>query len=179
MNQILDAQITKPEVEEGKTNEPEETHETKMVLWDSAPIPRLDEEEPTKEIQLSSVNVTTIIKGLVIDEILILPKIKKIQETMKKISSTTQKKSKSDLVNKKDKVPEVSKPIKIVENTIERNKKGPVEYDMGYDIVEDIKKMKVNISLFELCNLPQQRKNLLEDFDLRPNRSHDGIQSNK
>ena len=33
MNQILEAQITKPEVEEEKTNEPEETHETTMVLW--------------------------------------------------------------------------------------------------------------------------------------------------
>ena len=32
---------------------------------------------------------------------------------------------------------------------------------MGYDIVEDIKKTKANISLFELCNLPQQRKNIL------------------
>ena len=36
---------------------------------------------------------------------------------------------------------------------------------MGYDIVEDIKKTKANISLFELCNLPQQRKKLLEAFD--------------
>ena len=34
MNQILDAQITEHEVEEEKTNEPEETHETTLVLWD-------------------------------------------------------------------------------------------------------------------------------------------------
>ena len=87
MNQILDAQITKPEVEEEKTNEPEETHETIMVLWDCAPTLGLDEEEPTEDIQLSSVNVTTKRKGPVMDEILILPKIRKIQESMKKISS--------------------------------------------------------------------------------------------
>ena len=48
MNQILDAQITEPEVEEEKTNESEETHETTMVLWDCAPTLGLDEEEPTK-----------------------------------------------------------------------------------------------------------------------------------
>ena len=40
---------------------------------------------------------------------------------------------------------------------------------MGYDIVEDIKKTKVNIYLFELCNFPQQRKKLLESFDPQPN----------
>ena len=50
MNQILDAQITYPKVEEEKENEPEETHETTMVLCDYAPTLGLDEEEPTEEI---------------------------------------------------------------------------------------------------------------------------------
>ena len=116
MNQLLDAQITEHEVEEGKTNEPEETHGTTMVVWDYAPTLGLDEEEPTAKIQLSLVNVTTRSKGPVMDEILILPKIKNIQETMKKMSSNTQATSKSDLVNTKDKVATVRKPINIVEN---------------------------------------------------------------
>ena len=42
---------------------------------------------------------------------------------------------------------------------------------MGYDIVEDIKKTNANISLFELCNLPQQRNNLMEDLDPQPSSS--------
>ena len=67
MNQILYAQIENPEVEEEKTNEPEERHETKMVLWDCVPTPELNEEDPTKEIQLSSINVTTKSKRLVMD----------------------------------------------------------------------------------------------------------------
>ena len=46
-------------------------------------------------------------------------------------------------------------------NKIEATK----EQGMGYDIVEDIKKTKANISLFELCNFPQQRKKLLEAFN--------------
>ena len=78
MNQILDAQITELEVEEEKTNELEETHETMMVLWDCAPTLGLDEEDPIEEIQLSSVNVTTRSKGPIMDESLILPKIRKI-----------------------------------------------------------------------------------------------------
>ena len=35
------------------------------------------------------------------------------------------------------------------------NKKSSVEPEMGYDTVEDIKKTKENVSLFEMCNLPQ------------------------
>ena len=70
---------------------------------------------------------------------------------MKNISSNTQTTSKFDLVTTKDKVPVVSNPVRIVESS----KKGPIEYDMAYEIVEDIKKAKENISLFELCNLPE------------------------
>ena len=43
----------------------------------------------------------------------------------------------------------------------EENNKGPIECDMGYDIIEDIKKTKEIFSLFEICNLPQQRKKLV------------------
>ena len=49
MNQILDAQITEPGVKEEKTNEPKESHETTMVLWDCAPMSGLEEEEPNEE----------------------------------------------------------------------------------------------------------------------------------
>ena len=58
--------------------------------------------------------------------------------------------------------------MKTVINKSEGTRKGLVERDMGYDIIEDIKKTKENISLFELCNLPQQRRNLLEAFDPQP-----------
>ena len=136
MNQLLDAQLIEPDVEEDQSNEPEETNEeTTMVLWDCVPTLELNEEDPTEEIQLSSVNVTTRSKGIVMDESSVLLKIKKMQENMKKIISTTQTTSKSDLVDLKDKVPAVSKPVKIVENKTKRIKKGLMEYDMGYDIV--------------------------------------------
>ena len=61
-----------------------------MVLWDWAPTLGLSEDEPTEEIQVLSVNVTTRSKEPVVDESLILPKIKKLKENMKKILSTTQ-----------------------------------------------------------------------------------------
>ena len=59
-----------------------------MVLWDWAPTLGLSEDEPTKEIQVSSVNVTTRSKGSVVDESLLLPKIKNLKENAKKIIST-------------------------------------------------------------------------------------------
>ena len=98
---------------------------------------------------------------------------------MNKISSNTQTTSKSDLVNKKDKIPKVNTPVKTVENKTENSKKGLVNCDMGYDIVEDINKTKANHSLFELCNLPQQRKKLLEAFDPQPSSSQDDSKFDK
>ena len=49
-------------------------------------------------------------------------------------------------------------PVKSTENKVENIKKNSNEHEMGYDIVEDIKKAKENISLFEMCNLPNKRK---------------------
>ena len=37
---------------------------------------------------------------------------------------------------------------------------------MGYDIVEDIKRAKANISLFEMCNVPQQKEKLLKALEV-------------
>ena len=52
-----------------------------------------------------------------------------------------------------------------VENKVENVKKNSTEHEMGYDIVEDIKKTKENISLFEMCNLPQQKEKLLKALE--------------
>ena len=37
---------------------------------------------------------------------------------------------------------------------------------MGYDIVEDIKKDKANISLFEMCNVAQQKEKMLKPLEV-------------
>ena len=92
-----------------------------------------------------------------------------MKENMKKFLSATQTTPKPNPVNIKDTIPVVNKPMKTVINKSEGTRKVLVEHDMGYDIVEDIKKTKTNISLFELCNLLQQRMKLLEAFDPQPN----------
>ena len=52
----------------------------------------------------------------------------------------------------------ISTSVKSAEKKFENIKKNSNEHEMGYDIVEDIKKSKENISLFEMCNLPNKRK---------------------
>ena len=106
-----------------------------MVLWDCVPSLGLSKEEPNEKTHLSSVNVSTRSKGPVIDDRLIFPKIRNIQESMKKISSNTQTPAESYLVITKDKVTAASNPMNVAENKIKKNKKGPTECDMGYDII--------------------------------------------
>ena len=56
----------------------------------------------------------------------------------------------------------INMPLKPIEDKIDNVKKNLKEPEMGYDIVEDIKKTKENISLFEMCNVPQQKEKLLK-----------------
>ena len=56
-------------------------------------------------------------------------------------------------------------PLKSTENKAENVKKNSTKHELGYDIVEDIKKAKANISLFEMCNIPQQKEKLLKALE--------------
>ena len=136
-----------------------------MVLWDCAPMLGLENEEPIEEIQLLAVNVTTRSKGPLIEDNTLFPKIKKIQENMKKIRNNTQTQPVPNLVITRKNAPTIRKPVKATENKVESIKKSSTECEMGYDIIEDIKNTKENISLFKMCNLPQQRRKLLKAFD--------------
>ena len=48
---------------------------------------------------------------------------------------------------------------------------------MGYDILEDIKKTKANISLFEMCSLPQKKMKLLEALNPPTSKPQENVQS--
>ena len=114
MNQLLDSKLTDHVVEKEKSYEPEEApEETTMVMWDCMSTLGLDEEEPTEEVQLSEVNVTTGSKGPIVDEILLLPNIRKIRERMKKISSNTETPPIPDFFITRKRAPVVSKPVRL------------------------------------------------------------------
>ena len=94
----------------------------------------------------------------------ILPKIKKIQENIKKKNNTTDKIPEFTITSQDPKrINMHDKPVEDKFDDVKKNLKTP---EMGYDIVEDIKKAKANISLFEMCNLPQQKEKLLKALEV-------------
>ena len=87
---------------------------------------------------------------------------------MNKVLSNTQTTPNPNPVNMKETIPVVDKSMKTKINkhmeTLANRRETNKERGMGYDIVEDIKKTKENVSLFELCNFPQQRKKNSRSF---------------
>ena len=51
------------------------------------------------------------------------------------------------------------------EEKMNADKPHPIEQQMDYDIVEDLKKVKANVSLFEMCKVPQQKERLLKSLE--------------
>ena len=51
------------------------------------------------------------------------------------------------------------------EEKMNADKPHPIEQQMDYDIVEDIKKARANVSLFEMCKVPQQKEKLLKALE--------------
>ena len=45
------------------------------------------------------------------------------------------------------------------------DKPHPTEQQMDYDVVEDLKKVKENASLFKMCKVPQQKEILLKALE--------------
>ena len=94
-----------------------------------------------------------------------LPKIKRLQKNVKEFQNNSSA----------DKIPEFTitsqNPrqndtfAKPHEEKMNVGKPHPAESQMDYDIVEDIKKIRANISLFEMCKVPQQKEKLLKALE--------------
>ena len=72
---------------------------------------------------MSDVNVTTRSKGSIIEDNTLLPKIKMIQENLKKLKNNTQTQLIPDLVITRHNTPIVSKTVKDAERKVEGVKK--------------------------------------------------------
>ena len=84
MNQLLDSKLT--ETEEEKDNQSiEKKEEEALVLWDCVSMSDTLEEGSPKQEETSETNVTTRSQRLLKEDNSILPKIKKLQENMKKV----------------------------------------------------------------------------------------------
>ena len=156
MNKLLDSKLIEDGDEERKvstTSTKEQEVET-MVLGNSISLFDAEEENNWRYKDVMETNVTTRSQGSIKEDSLILPKIKRLQKNVKKFQNNSSA----------DKIPEftitsqdprqndaLAKPN---EENMNVDKPHPTEPQMDYDIVEDIKKVKVNISLFEMCKVP-------------------------
>ena len=110
------------------------------MLWDCVSMVDTLEEGSLKQEETLETNVTTRSQGLVKEDKSILPKIKRLQENVKKIQKT----------NTADKIPkftitsqdpkQINMPVKPIEDKVDNVKENLKAPEMGYDIVEDIKK---------------------------------------
>ena len=110
--------------------------------------------------------MTTRSQGLFNKYNSILPKIKKFQENMNKIRKNTIADKIPEFTITSQDPKQINMPVKPVEEKVDNVKTNLKEHKMGYDIVEDIKRAKANILLFEMCNVPQQKEKLLKALEV-------------
>ena len=86
MNQLLDSKLTETGKEDKKDNQSTEKQgEDTLVLWDYVSMFDTEGEDSLKQEETPETNVTTRSQSLLKEDNSILPKIKKLQENMKKI----------------------------------------------------------------------------------------------
>ena len=91
MNQLLDSKLTEDNDEEGKDNNKltENQEDDAMVLWDRVSLFDTEEEKDPRHEDILETNVTTRSQGLIKENSLMLPKIKRLQKNVKKFQKNT------------------------------------------------------------------------------------------
>ena len=85
MNQLLDSKLTKANDEEENDNKSTEKQEDgAMVLWDCVSMFDTEKESDLRHEDILEANVTTRSQGLIKEDSLIIPKIKRLQKNIKK-----------------------------------------------------------------------------------------------
>ena len=109
-------------------------------------------------------NVATRSQGAVKDDSLILPKIRRLQRNVKK---KFQNKALADKIPEFTITSQNPRQNDTTAKTSEGNadKPHPIGQPMNYDIVEDLKRVKANVPLFEMCKVPHQKERLLKALE--------------
>ena len=167
MNQLLDSKLIEANDEEENDNKSTEKQEDDaMVLWDCVSMFDTEKESDLRHEDILEANVTMRSQGIIKEDSLIIPKIKRLQKNVKKFqkNTTTNKIPEFTITSQNPK--QINVPTNPIEEKINNVKTNLTEHKMEYDIVEDIKKVKANISLFEMCNVLQQKEKLLKALEM-------------
>ena len=91
MNQLLDSKLTEDGDEERKDSNAstKEQEDETMVLWNSVSLFNAEEERNWEYEDVVETNITTRIQGLVKEDSLMLPKIKRLQKNVKKFQNNS------------------------------------------------------------------------------------------
>ena len=120
--------MTENEEVKGKDHETTETQEEDtLVLWDYGSMFNIEDEYLLEKEETSEKNVTTRSQNPLNEDNLILPKIKKLQENMKKMKNNTSTVNILEFVISNQNPKKVNIPIKPTENV----KKNLNEHEMG------------------------------------------------
>jgi len=125
-----------------------------MVLCDCVSLFDGEEENDLKHEGILETNVMTRIQGLIKENSLMLPKIKRLQKNVKKFQNSSSANKIMEFTITSQNPRQTSMPTKPNEEKINNVRSNLTEHKMDYDIVEDIKKVRANISLCEMCNVP-------------------------
>ena len=156
MNQLLDSKLTKANDEEENDNKSTEKQEDDaMVLWDCVSMFDTENESDLRDEDLLEANVTMRSQGMIKQDRLMIPKIKRLQKNVKKLQKKTTANKIPEFTITSQNPKQISMPTKPIEEKINNVKMNLTEHKMEYDIVEIIKKARENISLIEMCNVPQ------------------------
>ena len=128
-----------------------------MVLWDCVSLFDTKEEKDLRHEDSLETNVTTRSQGLIMENSLMLPKIKKLQKNVKKFQKNTSANKIPEFTTTSQNPRQINRPTKFIEDKINNVKTHLTKHKMDYDIVEDMKNIRANISLFEMCNVSQQK----------------------
>ena len=110
--------------------------------------------------------MTTRSQGLLNKDKSVIPKIKRLQKNVKKIQKSTTADKMPEFTITRQNPKKINMSVKPVEENIDNVKRNLEEHKMEYNIVKGIKRAKENISLFEMCNVPQQKENLLKSLEV-------------
>ena len=119
-----------------------------MVLWDCVSLFDDEEEKDMRHEGILETNVMTRSQGLIKENSLMLPKIKKLQKNVKKFQKNTSANKILEFTTTSQNPGQINKPTRPIEEKINNVKTHLIEHKMDYDIVEDIKRVRANTSLF-------------------------------
>ena len=170
MNQMLDSRLTEEDDDEKKENaastSTKEQEEETMALWSSVSLLDAEEDITKKHKDIREANVTTRSQGTVSNDSILLPKIRRLQRNIRKKFQDKSVAGKTPEFTITSQDPKQNRMFpKPNEEKVSADKSLSIKQQLEYDVVEDLKKIKANVPLFEMCKVPQQKERLLKALE--------------